>query len=70
MDSVGSSGAGYFPQMENIPPHNHDGTGAMHVYVPWWKYDRKMISLAAITSRWAAAATCRVSACFMIFATT
>jgi choline dehydrogenase-like flavoprotein len=41
MDSVGSSGAGYFPQMQNIPPHNHDGTGGMHVYVPWWKYDRK-----------------------------
>jgi len=40
MDSVGSSGAGYFPQMQNIPPHNHDGTGGMHVYVPWWKYDR------------------------------
>ncbi len=40
MDSVGSSGVGYFPQMEKIPPHNHDGTGGMHVYVPWWKYDR------------------------------
>ena len=41
VDSVGSSGSGYFPQMEKIPPHNHDGTGGMHVYVPWWKYDRK-----------------------------
>ncbi|MBI3474382.1 MAG: GMC family oxidoreductase [Acidobacteria bacterium] len=41
MDSVGSSGAGYFPQMEKIPPHNHDGTGGMHVYVPWWKFDRQ-----------------------------
>ncbi len=41
MDSVGSSGVGYFPQMEKVPPHNHDGTGGMHVYVPWWKFDRK-----------------------------
>jgi choline dehydrogenase-like flavoprotein len=40
-DSVGSDGVGYFPQMEQIPPHNHDGVGGMHVYVPWWKYDRK-----------------------------
>ena len=41
MDSVGSDGVGYFPQMEKIPPHNHDGVGGMHVYVPWWKFDRK-----------------------------
>ena len=40
-DSVGSSGWGYVPQMEKIPPHNHDGTGGMHMYIPWWKYDRK-----------------------------
>jgi choline dehydrogenase-like flavoprotein len=40
-DSVGSSGAGYFPQLEKVPPHNHDGVGGMHLYVPWWKYDRK-----------------------------
>ncbi len=40
-DSVGSSGEGYIPQMEKIPPHNHDGTGGMHLYVPWWKYDRQ-----------------------------
>ena len=24
-----------------MPPHNHDGTGGMHMYIPWWKYDRK-----------------------------
>ena len=40
-DSVGSEGWGYVPQMERIPPHNHDGTGGMHMYIPWWKYDRK-----------------------------
>ena len=44
MDSVGSFGSGYFPQLEKVPPHNHDGAGGNflpHVYVPWWKYDRK-----------------------------
>src|SRR5207245_2261597 len=41
MDSVGSGGYGYFPQLEKMPAHNHDGTGGMHMYMPWWKFDRK-----------------------------
>ena len=44
MDSVGSFGAGRFPQLEKMPPHNHDGSGGNflpHVYIPWWKFDRK-----------------------------
>ena len=40
-DSVGSGGEGYFPQLENMTPHNHDGTGGMHMYMPWWKFDRQ-----------------------------
>ena len=40
-DTVGSSGLGYFPQLEKVPPHNHGGVGGMHLYVPWWKFDRK-----------------------------
>jgi choline dehydrogenase-like flavoprotein len=40
-DSVGSGGYGIFPQMEKMPPHNHDGVGGMHMYMPWWKFDRK-----------------------------
>jgi choline dehydrogenase-like flavoprotein len=40
-DTVGTSGSGYFPQLENMPPHNHDGVGGMHLYMPWWKFDRK-----------------------------
>ena len=40
-DSVGSSAGGYFPQLEKMPPHNHDGVGGMHMYMPWWRYDRK-----------------------------
>jgi choline dehydrogenase-like flavoprotein len=41
MDTVGSAGAGYFPQLERMPAHNHDGVGGMHMYMPWWKFDRK-----------------------------
>jgi choline dehydrogenase-like flavoprotein len=40
MDSVGSSGWGKMPELEKMPPHNHDGTGGMHLYIPWWKFDR------------------------------
>src|SRR5206468_9700727 len=28
-DSVGSSGYGYFPQLLNMPAHNHDGVGGI-----------------------------------------
>ncbi len=41
MDSVGSNGSGYIPALEKMPPHNHDGVGGMHLYIPWWKFDRK-----------------------------
>jgi choline dehydrogenase-like flavoprotein len=40
-DSVGSSVTGYFPQLGDVAPHNHDGTGGMHLYMPWWRGDRK-----------------------------
>jgi choline dehydrogenase-like flavoprotein len=40
-DSVGSSASGSFPQLSKMPPHNHDGVGGMHMYIPWWKYGRK-----------------------------
>jgi choline dehydrogenase-like flavoprotein len=40
-DSVGSDGEGIIPALEKMPPHNHDGTGGMHLYIPWWKFDRK-----------------------------
>jgi choline dehydrogenase-like flavoprotein len=41
MDTVGSDGGGYFPQLEKMPAHNHDGVGGMHMYLPWWKFERK-----------------------------
>lgn len=40
-DTVGSGGVGFFPQMENVPPHNHDGVGGMHMYMPWWLFGKK-----------------------------
>jgi choline dehydrogenase-like flavoprotein len=41
-DSVGSGGDGYLPQLEGMAPHNHDGTGGMHMYMPWWLDNRKL----------------------------
>jgi choline dehydrogenase-like flavoprotein len=41
MDTVGTQATGYFPQLETVPAHNHDGVGGMHMYLPWWKFDRK-----------------------------
>jgi len=40
-DSVGSHLSGYFPQLEKMPAHNHDGVGGMHLYMPWWKFGQK-----------------------------
>ena len=40
-DSVGSDLAGYFPQLEKMPAHNHDGVGGMHMYMPWWRFGQK-----------------------------
>lgn len=40
MDSTGASIAGFFPQLMDQPPHNCDGVGGMHIYMPWWDYDR------------------------------
>lgn len=36
MDSTGTSVAGVFPQMLDMHPHNEDGVGGMHLYIPWW----------------------------------
>lgn len=36
MDSVGTSVGGQIPALENLPPHNEDGAGGPHMYIPWW----------------------------------
>jgi choline dehydrogenase-like flavoprotein len=40
-DSVGYSASGFVPALANLPRHNCDGIGGMHLYVPWWLYGDK-----------------------------
>ncbi len=35
-DSTGASLTGFIPKMVGMPPHNTDGAGGMHLYMPWW----------------------------------
>lgn len=35
-DSTGGDVMGFFPQLVDMPAHNEDGVGGMHVYIPWW----------------------------------
>ena len=42
MDTVGASLGGQIPAMENLPPHNEDGAGGNHAYVPWWLYQEQL----------------------------
>jgi choline dehydrogenase-like flavoprotein len=42
MDTVGASVTGQIPMLEDLPPHNEDGAGGMHVYAPWWLYKEQM----------------------------
>lgn len=35
-DSVASSFSGQIPALENLPPHNEDGTVGQQAYVPFW----------------------------------
>jgi choline dehydrogenase-like flavoprotein len=36
-DSTGSNLGGQIPALENLPPHNEDGTSSMHLYAPFSK---------------------------------
>jgi choline dehydrogenase-like flavoprotein len=42
MDTVGVSVSGFVPSMMDLPAHNEDGIGGMHLYAPWWNYQKKM----------------------------
>jgi choline dehydrogenase-like flavoprotein len=35
-DSTGLSVGGHIPKMEHGVPHNEDGAGGAHLYMPWW----------------------------------
>jgi choline dehydrogenase-like flavoprotein len=43
MDTVGTDGSeGFLPILMDLPPHNDDGVGGMHLYMPWWNYQRQL----------------------------
>jgi len=35
-DSTGLGVTGFIPKMMDMPAHNEDGVGGMHLYMPWW----------------------------------
>jgi choline dehydrogenase-like flavoprotein len=35
-DTTGTDVAGFFPQLMDHVPHNCDGVGGGHIYMPWW----------------------------------
>src|SRR5574341_1326728 len=41
-DTTGTDVAGFIPKMMDHVPHNHDGVGGMHVYMPWWMDNKKL----------------------------
>ncbi|HXT15635.1 MAG TPA: GMC family oxidoreductase [Gemmatimonadaceae bacterium] len=41
-DTTGASVSGHIPAMLDHVPHNHDGVGGMHVYMPWWLDNKKL----------------------------
>src|SRR5215213_8084815 len=41
-DTTGSDVSGFIPSMMDHVPHNEDGVGGMHVYMPWWLDNRKL----------------------------
>src|SRR5712691_10742977 len=41
-DTTGTDVGGFIPKMMDHVPHNHDGVGGMHLYMPWWLEDQKL----------------------------
>ena len=41
MDTTGTRLGGRIPALEGLPPHNEDGAGGGHFYVPWWLYQEQ-----------------------------
>ncbi|HEY2433217.1 MAG TPA: GMC family oxidoreductase [Vicinamibacterales bacterium] len=41
-DSTGLGVTGFIPSMMDMPPHNEDGVGGMHLYMPWWLDNKKL----------------------------
>jgi choline dehydrogenase-like flavoprotein len=41
-DTTGTGVGGFIPKLIDAPPHNCDGVGGMHVYMPWWIDNAKL----------------------------
>jgi choline dehydrogenase-like flavoprotein len=41
-DTTGTDVGGFIPAMVDHVPHNEDGVGGMHVYMPWWLDNAKL----------------------------
>ena len=41
-DSTGTSVSGFIPRMMDQAPHNEDGVGGMHLFMPWWLDNKKL----------------------------
>ena len=41
-DTTGTDVGGFIPKMTDHVPHNHDGVGGMHLYMPWWLDNAKL----------------------------
>ena len=40
-DSTGYGLSGHVPALEGMPVHDTDGFGGMHMYIPWWLWDKQ-----------------------------
>jgi choline dehydrogenase-like flavoprotein len=41
-DSTGVGVTGFIPKLMDGIPHNEDGVGGMHIYMPWWLDNKKL----------------------------
>ena len=41
-DTTGTDVSGFIPKMMDHVPHNEDGVGGGHIYMPWWVDNRKL----------------------------
>ena len=41
-DTTGTDVSGFIPKMMDPVPHNHDGVGGGHIYMPWWLDNKKL----------------------------
>ena len=41
-DTTGAGVTGFIPKLMDQVPHNHDGSGTGHLFMPWWLDNRKL----------------------------